>query len=296
MAGLLTINPVSRPHFLDPENADRFPRKGSNRLFHAGTLTLAGSCALFASLPVIGQTGTTEPGVASPMMMYFGPKVYRAHPTNHAVHQAPNGLVYVANENGLMEFDGRSWQRIGESHLVFDLDIEKGNRIWTSGFRRFGWMELNEDFEWVQHDLYRETERFGSVESEFRNVEAGKDAVYFAAHNTLYRYRDAEGLTRLVEGHFIRNLHRIGDEVYVVGADSNFHRISEDGIERVLEEEVFWGPDQIRASGILSGNRLAFMTTGNGMRIWDGKQLTHHPAFATHFPRTHPDHRHFRFQ
>jgi signal transduction histidine kinase/CheY-like chemotaxis protein len=225
-----------------------------------------------------------EPVSGVPMVMHFGPRDYRAHPINHAIQQSANGILYVANEQGILEFDGRNWERIGESHIVYDLDIDDRGRIWTSGYRRFGWMELDSNLQWKQQNLYLETERFGSVESEFRNVECGVDAVYFAAHNSLYRYRESDGLQKLLEGHYIRNLHRIGSEVFVVGADSNFHKITEDGIERVLKDEVFWGPNLIRASGVLSGNRLAFMTVENGLWIWDGEALVNYPALAAYFP------------
>ena len=219
-----------------------------------------------------------------PMLRNFGSRVYMGHPVNHRVAQSPTGLVYVGNYDGLMEYDGLSWTILKDSGQVYDLDIDREGRIWTSGYRRFGWFERAEDNRWVYTDLYREIEKFGSADSEFRNVIVDGRIVYVAAHNALFAYDPERGVHKILEGHFIRTLHRMGPLVYAVGADSKFHTIAADGLVPVEGSDFFWGDNTVVVSGNLGDDRLAFMTTGNGLWIYDGKQFVNIPEFAKLFP------------
>lgn len=47
-----------------------------------------------------------------PMVQRFTAATYGYHPANRQVVVAPNGLVYAANEEGLLEYDGTSWRLI----------------------------------------------------------------------------------------------------------------------------------------------------------------------------------------
>jgi len=219
-----------------------------------------------------------------PMLRNFGSRVYMGHPMNHRVAQSEKGLIYIGNYEGVLEYDGHSWTILKDSGQVFDLDIDREGRIWTSGFRRFGWFERGEDNQWVYTDLYREIEKFGSAESEFRNVIVDGRVVYVAAHNALFAYDPEKGVRKVLEGHFIRTLHQMGPLVYAVGADSKFHTIAADGLVPVEGSDFFWGENEVVISGELADDRLAFVTTGKGLWVYDGKQFVHYPDFAKLFP------------
>ncbi len=218
------------------------------------------------------------------MLRNFGSRVYMGHPMNYRVAQSSTGLVYIGNYEGVLEYDGQSWTILKDSGQVFDLDIDREGRIWTSGFRRFGWFERGKDNRWVYTDLYREIEKFGSAESEFRNVIVDGRVVYVAAHNALFSYDPDMGVRKVLEGHFIRTLHQMGPLVYAVGADSKFHTIAPDGLVPVEGSDFFWGENSVVVSGELGDDRLAFVTTGNGLWVFDGKQFAHYPDFAKLFP------------
>lgn len=47
-----------------------------------------------------------------PFIRYFKPSDYRAHSQNWDVAQGPEGLIYVANTKGLLQYDGYRWNKI----------------------------------------------------------------------------------------------------------------------------------------------------------------------------------------
>jgi signal transduction histidine kinase len=67
---------------------------------------------------------------------------YDAHPQNWGVAQAPSGLVYVANSEGLLEYDGEEWRLhslpVQEQAVVRSLAVSSGGDVYVGGAGDFG--------------------------------------------------------------------------------------------------------------------------------------------------------------
>ena len=50
--------------------------------------------------------------LGNPPLQFFGPRDYAAGPLNWSVLQDQRGLIYAANADGVLEFDGVSWRLI----------------------------------------------------------------------------------------------------------------------------------------------------------------------------------------
>ncbi|MBX2822024.1 MAG: hypothetical protein KTR29_20175 [Rhodothermaceae bacterium] len=109
---------------------------------------------------------------------------------NWDVVQHPNGLLYVANQSGVLEFDGHNWRLIElpGKNSVFALGIDENGRIYVGARGDFGKLVPNAvgmlEFESML-DLVREEER------DFRNiwgVHVTSSGVVFQANNYLFRW------------------------------------------------------------------------------------------------------------
>ncbi len=67
---------------------------------------------------------------------------YGAGTQNWDVAQAPSGLVYVANQNGLLEFDGADWRfrptPFSEYPTIMSVDVDGSGNVYASGVGDFG--------------------------------------------------------------------------------------------------------------------------------------------------------------
>lgn len=72
----------------------------------------------------------------------FGPEDYDAGPFNLDVVQGPNDLVYVANEDGVLEYDGVSWRLIPISNRssARSLAFVSGERLFVGAKRDLGYL------------------------------------------------------------------------------------------------------------------------------------------------------------
>ena len=77
-----------------------------------------------------------------PPVVNYPPDTYRAGPQNWGMAQDENGFLFVANNDGLLEFDGARWRFYpspNESILRGVAAI--GERVYTGGYREFGYWE-----------------------------------------------------------------------------------------------------------------------------------------------------------
>ncbi len=71
----------------------------------------------------------------------FNHRDYAGHSQNWAVTQDMRGLIYVANNSGVLEYDGSEWRLIPlNDALARCIDIDKEGRIWVGGQDEIGYL------------------------------------------------------------------------------------------------------------------------------------------------------------
>ena len=77
---------------------------------------------------------------------------YNAGTQNWSLAQAENGLMYFANNNGLVEFDGTHWKLYPTDAIIRSVCIDKG-KIYTGAFNEFGYYQPDESGNLKYHSL-----------------------------------------------------------------------------------------------------------------------------------------------
>lgn len=72
--------------------------------------------------------------IGLPFSKFYSSKEYNGGIQNYAIGQDPNGLLYVANNFGLLEYDGTSWARysLPNSTKIRDILVENNGRIYIA--------------------------------------------------------------------------------------------------------------------------------------------------------------------
>src|SRR3546814_7530038 len=89
--------------------------------------------------------GPAYAGSATPFITNYSKREYKAANQNWSVAQAPNGILYVANSEGLLEFDGSQWtlMELPDATIVRSVAIDPTGRIYTGSYQEFGYWEEN---------------------------------------------------------------------------------------------------------------------------------------------------------
>ncbi|WOO39528.1 hybrid sensor histidine kinase/response regulator [Rubellicoccus peritrichatus] len=81
----------------------------------------------------------------TPPVRTFTPDEYNAGAQNTAAAQSDDGLMYFANSDGVLVYDGEYWSLLdtGESGLTRDVKPTRDGRIWVAGSHDFGWIDID---------------------------------------------------------------------------------------------------------------------------------------------------------
>ena len=218
-------------------------------------------------LPVV--TIHAQPSLGLPFIKYYSSNEYNAGIQNWFITQDSRGIIYVANNFGLLEFDGSSWitYPVANSGKVRHITFTSDKKIAIASQGEFGYFINNEQGQWIYHSIsgnLPDNQRDFEETWKVFNLE-GKD--YFCTTNKIYVVED--NATEFIHSDVrIDNFFLVNQKIYVhiptaglqVLQNNEYKTVSED--PRLLNKWV----SQIIP---LSNNRLLVVTKQDGVFIVD---------------------------
>ena len=134
-----------------------------------------------------------------PPMRNFSPNSYGAENQNWGIAQSQDKLLYVANNKGLLEFNGANWTLYPSPNetIIRSLHVVE-ERIYTGCYREFGYWVKNKFGRLEYSSLSKEIETQLLEDEEFWNITYVEGKVFFQSKMRLYSYD-----TSTQEYHFI---------------------------------------------------------------------------------------------
>ena len=122
----------------------------------------------------------------------FSHSEYHGHFQNWAVIQDHRGIIYVANNNGILEYDGNQWSNISVNGATTrSLALDEAGRIWVGAQDELGYLAADSlsqmSYYSVLH-LLGENKQIGLV----RQVYATQHGVYFCTNSCIIRIKGNE--------------------------------------------------------------------------------------------------------
>ncbi|MCM4157206.1 LuxR C-terminal-related transcriptional regulator [Gramella sp. AN32] len=168
-----------------------------------------------------------------PPIQNFSPAVYNGATQNWDITQADNGFIYSANNQGLLIFDGLSWQlKSLKGNAIIRSVYAFQNKIFTGSFKEFGFWEEDEwgifnytSLQSLMADLELRSEEFWEITS------IG-EIIYFRSFGAIYKY-DGKSIARL-ENSVTTAFERYNDRLLVAGRRDGLYYLNDDGSREAL--------------------------------------------------------------
>lgn len=127
-------------------------------------------------------------------IQYFNRREYGGATQNWSIAQAPNGLLYFAKNNGILEYDGTHWRIFpGHSNLANNLPrsvFVDNDKIYTGASDEFGVYEQDSTGNFKYQSL---TDSFDVPNmGDFWNIFKNDNQLVFQSHNGLCIYSPEE--------------------------------------------------------------------------------------------------------
>ncbi len=149
----------------------------------------------FITLPVFGQNR----GI--PLSKYYSTHDYQGGIQNFAFTQSSSGLIYVANNFGLLEYDGSEWRRysLPNSTKIRDVAINDAGVVFVSGQAEFGYFLPNSRGKLTYHSLLDQLpEDRRSLEEIWKILFVG-DKVIFCTFNEVFIFDKGMKLSLILD-------------------------------------------------------------------------------------------------
>lgn len=210
-------------------------------------------CSIFLTFLICFHSHANEHGI--PFYHYFSGKDYDGGMQNYSISQNKYGIIYSANNFGLLEYDGGTWERyaLPNSTKIRDIFIEKNGRIYVAGQGQLGYFRPNqkgllEFISWVPK-LPLEHQNIEEVWKVFKF----NDDYVFCSFYAVFIFDKNGDLKKTIEakGNF-QSFHQSNQQLYLQDNEAGLLRVSNDGSTIMMVEPAVF--ENVVISGILENN------------------------------------------
>ena len=165
----------------------------------------------------------TEKGV--PLLRNFTPAEYDHQGKIWDIDSASNGIVYMAADKGLLEYDGEKWVSFnGSDGITRSVYVAADSLIYTGSDLDFGVWKRNAYQQFEYTSLYPFKEDLNQINEEFWGVHALNENIFFVSSRNIYVYRD-QNLTKIAAPNEIDKSFIVGDKFYFVDEEEGIFQL-----------------------------------------------------------------------
>lgn len=202
-----------------------------------------------------------------PPVHNFNIKEYKAGNQNWSICES-NNYLYVANNEGLLEFDGLEWRlyQLPNKTIIRSVAVQ-GQRIYTGSYEEFGYWERSPSGELVYTSLISGLKKEDIETEAIWGVYPGKDKVIFKSFAKIYVYENNKTEV-LNPGATLNGAALIDDTFYVFMAGKGMFRLNGSAFDLVEGSEVLkdytvqsiipYGKDKLMIGTSLNGCFTSF--------------------------------------
>ncbi|MCP4378863.1 MAG: lactonase family protein, partial [bacterium] len=152
-------------------------------------------CSLLVALALLpcnvqAQSSSAIDEVGRFYVKNFAPADYNAHAQNWDIVQSPDGLLYVANSVGVLEYDGVSWRLIPISNnsSTRSLAIDTDGRIYVGAQGELGYLAADSLGRMSYVSLLDHIPPDDRTFADVWDIEKTSDGIYFMTYERLFRW------------------------------------------------------------------------------------------------------------
>lgn len=216
------------------------------------------------AIVVLGSSITAQSELGMPFVRNYHPKDYQAYSQNWSIVQDKQGLLYFANGDGVLEYDGQTWRKIIlPSNLTpSSLCIDNQGVIWIGGKSEIGYLkpflEKGNQYISLLSLVPEKYSDFGFVSQ----IVSVADGVYFNAGDRVFRYSNKR--ITVIEIARPSHLCNLGGFPIICQNGIGLCVISGDKVLRIKGGEIF-NDALLRSILPYKGDTLLFVDRKNGL-------------------------------
>ncbi|TCK67513.1 regulatory LuxR family protein [Winogradskyella wandonensis] len=205
-----------------------------------------------------------------PPIERFAPQDYKGDDQNWSISQDDNQNIYVANNRGLLEYNGARWNlyTIPNQSIVRSVAVVE-SRIYTGSYMDFGYWERDKYGTLNYNSITKELKQELIEDEEFWNIIAYNSYIVFQSLDRIYIYDPSKKSFGIIESKTqIVKSYRTEDAVYFFEKDVGVSKIQDGKASLIIDSKSIQNHNIINIFS--SGNSLLIQTRENGFYSFEG--------------------------
>ncbi|TYP99310.1 two component regulator with propeller domain [Tenacibaculum adriaticum] len=193
-----------------------------------------------------------------PPVNTFSPEDYRGESQNWSISQSKEGFIYVANNKGLLEFNGADWKLYPTPNETIMRSVKVvENKIFTGFYMDFGYW-IKDQYGVLQYSSIAKRNKISPLEDEqFWSIIEMDGWVLFQSFQRIYLYNLKTEAFKVINSETtITKMFKVDNTIY-------FQQVNK-GIYKIEKGEA----KLISGSEILKENSIVFMSKNEGSLIF----------------------------
>ncbi|MDO5969428.1 transcriptional regulator [Flavivirga aquimarina] len=190
---------------------------------------------------------------------------------NWDVSVAKNGKLYVANDKGLVEFDGLKWRfyQLPNKTIIRSVLAYK-DVIYTGSYEEFGYWKKNKKGVLIYTSLSKLHKQNESLDEEFWQILQHNGSILFRSFSNLYIYRNNE-VIKVKPKSTIISCDIVDDTIYVSTLKDGVFILENDTLMPLINIDK---SNNVKIISITKfGNQLLITTALKGCYLYDGTSI-----------------------
>ncbi|MFK7746897.1 MAG: triple tyrosine motif-containing protein [Kordia sp.] len=209
-----------------------------------------------------------------PPIINYTPKIYKADNQNWMISQSDDASIYVANNQGLLEFNGAQWKLYKSPNETIMRSVKViGDRVYTGCYMNFGYWKRNDAGTLKYTSLSDQLKVEMEEDEQFWQIIESDTWVLFQSLDRIYIYHTTDNSIKIISAdNIITKLYKIQDELFFQVLDEGLYSI-ENGQKKLVSDNAI-----LRKSRIVGlfpkGNQKIIITRDAGWFTFDEEGLT----------------------
>lgn len=211
--------------------------------------------------------------IGNPPIHNFLKSDYGAASQNWDIAQDEMGIMYFANNSGLLVFDGNHWRtyKVSNQSIVRSVEIADDGKIYVGAQGEIGYFFANEKGALVYTSLNSLFPPENQIFADVWDINIFNKNVYFRTGQSIFLY-DGESLEIIYNGESLGFSTVIDKEYFIVDNGEGILRLDGNSFKQISENLTF---DDMELNGIFpfEGDTLLVSSVKNGLFLYANNQL-----------------------
>lgn len=223
-------------------------------------------------------------GQELPPIENYASKIYGAENQNWSVSQSEQKFIYIANNSGLLEFNGAKWRLYPSPNNTILRSVHAVNtKVYTGAYMEFGFWEKN-NFGNLEYTSLSKKLKESLIEEDFWNIIDFDKWILFQSLNRIYIYNTVDESFKIITSETqLPKVFKVDNSIYFQKMEKGIFKI-ENG-ESVLVSEDTMLKNKILVNIFKSDEKILYQTqnsgfyylTKKGIKKWD---ITSNPVIS----------------